>query len=174
MLATTVTRADWYHTLGRLGLCWPRAFYASKAFLLCAVTAPLIWTTMVWGLPVRSMPLAEIWSLNFAWVVIWYPLWEELLFRGWLQGELIERSWIRPLVGGLSSANITVSLLFTVLHLWSHSPIWAALVFFPSLVFGCLRDRFDSTIPLILMHIWYNGWYFFFIDGLPPSATNRQ
>ena len=51
------------------------------------------------------------------------------------------------------------------LHLWSHSPIWATLVFFPSLVFGYLRDQFDSTVPSIVMHIWYNGGYFFFIDS---------
>jgi uncharacterized protein len=172
MLATTVTRADWYHTLDRLGLCWPRAFYASKAFLLSAVTAPLVWAIMPWVVPVHSVSLIQIWSLGFVSVAIWYPLWEELLFRGWLQGELIERGWVRPLVGGLSHANIAVSLLFTVLHLWSHSPIWAILVFFPSLVFGYLRDQFDSTVPSILMHMWYNGGYFVFIGASQPFTQS--
>ena len=171
-LETTATKVDWYHILGRLGLCWPRAFYASKAFLLCVGAAPLVWAIMAWVVPVRSMSLAQVWSFVFASVVLWYPFWEELLFRGLLQGELIERGWTRRWVYGLSSANITISLLFTVFHLWSHSPIWAALVFFPSLVFGYLRDRFDSTIPSIVMHMWYNGGYFFFIDSSPrpPQA----
>ncbi|MBS0152564.1 MAG: JDVT-CTERM system CAAX-type protease [Nitrospira sp.] len=163
--ATTAAKVDWHHTLGRLGLCWPRAFYASKAFLFCAGAAPLVWAIMAWGVPVHSMSLAQVWSLGFASVVLWYPLWEELLFRGLLQGELIARGWTRCWVYGLSGANIAVSLLFTVFHFWSHSPIWAALVFFPSLIFGYLRDRFDSTMPSILMHMWYNGGYFFFIDS---------
>lgn len=167
---TTVTRADWYQILGRLKLCWPLKLYASKAFLLCAAAAPLVWAIMAWVVPVRSMTLVQIWSLSFASVVMWYPLWEELLFRGLLQGELIERGWIRPWICGLSGANILVSLLFTVFHLWSHNLVWAILVFFPSLVFGYLRDRFDSTVPSIVMHMWYNGGYFFFIDSSQIST----
>lgn len=171
VLEATVTRADLYQqALGRLRLRWPPKLYANRVFLFCAVAAPLTWTIMAWAVPVHPMPLAQIWLLGFASVVIWHPLWEELLFRGLLQGELIERGWIRPWVCGLSGANITVSLLFTVLHLWSHSPIWAVSVFFPSLIFGYLRDRFDSTVPSILMHMWYNGGYFFFIGSFQPST----
>ena len=164
-LETTATKVDWYHILGQFGLCWPRAFYASKAFLLCAIAAPLVWVIMAWVVPVRSISMTQVWSLSFASVVLWSPLWEELLFRGLLQGELMERGWTRCWVYGLSGANITVSLLFTVFHLWSHSPIWAALVLFPSLIFGYLRDRFDSTIPSVFTHMWYNSGYFFFIDS---------
>lgn len=116
------------------------------------------------------MSLVQISSLGFVSVVIWYPFWEELLFRGLLQGELIERGWIRPWACGLSGANMFVSLLFTVFHLWSHSPIWAVLVFFPSLAFGYLRDRFGSAVPSILMHMWYNSGYFFFF-GSSQSST---
>lgn len=172
VLETTVTRVDFYQILGRLRLCWPPKLYESRAFLLCVVAAPLVWTIMAWAVPVHSMSLAQIWSLGFVSVVVWYPFWEELLFRGLLQGELIERGWIRPWVCGLSGANISVSLLFTVFHLWSHSPIWSVLVFFPSLVFGYLRDRFDSTVPSILMHMWYNGGYFFFIGSSQPSTRS--
>ena len=165
-----MTRAYLDQILGRSRLRWPPKLYASRAFLLCVVAAPLAWGIMAPVVPIHSMSLVQIWSFGFASVVIWYPLWEELLFRGLLQGELIERGWIRPWVCGLSGANISVSLLFTVFHLWSHSPIWAVLVFFPSLVFGYLRDRFDSTVPSILMHMWYNSGYFFFI-GSSQSFT---
>ena len=169
---TTVTSADLYQTLGRLGLRWPPKFFGDLAFLLCAGAAPLTWAIMAWAIPVHSMSFVQIWSLGFASVVIWYPLWEELLFRGLLQGQLIERGWIRSWACGLSGANIFVSLLFTVFHLWSHSPIWAVLVFFPSLAFGYLRDRFGSTVPSILMHMWYNGGYFFFIGSSQPSTLS--
>ena len=168
-LEKTVARADFHQTLGRLGLRWPPKLSGDRAFLLCAGAAPLTWTIMAWAVPVYSMSLVQLWSLGFVSVVIWYPLWEELLFRGLLQGELIERGWIRPWVGGLSGANIIVSLLFSVCHLWSHSPIWAVLIFFPSLAFGYLRDRLGSTVPSILMHMWYNGGYFFFIGSSQPS-----
>ena len=169
---TTVTRAGFYQTLGRLGLSWPPKLSGDRAFLLCAMAGPLTWTIMAWAIPVHSMSLVQIWSLGFASVVIWYPFWEELLFRGLLQGELIERGWIRPWACGLSGANIFVSLLFTVFHLWSHSPVWAVLVFFPSLAFGYLRDRFGSVVPSILMHMWYNSGYFFFFGSSQPSTLS--
>ena len=171
-LGTTVTRACFYQTLGRLKLCWPPKLFGDRAFLLCAVAGPLTWIIMAWAVTVHSMSFGQIWSLGFASVVIWYPFWEELLFRGLLQGELIERGWIRPWVCGLSGSNILVSLLFTVSHLWSHTPIWAVLVFVPSLAFGYLRDRFGSTVPSILMHMWYNGGYFFFIGSSQPSILS--
>ena len=116
-LETTVTRTDWSQMLGRLGFCWPLKIHQSRTFLLCVMMAPLVWAIMAWIVPVHSMSLAQVWSLGFATVVIWYPLWEELLFRGLLQGTLIERGWIRPWVCGLSSTNISVSLLFAVVRL---------------------------------------------------------
>jgi len=169
-----MTRAGYYQIqiLGRLGLCWPLKLSGDRVFLLCAGAGPLTWAIMAWAFPVHSMSLVQIWSLGFVSVVIWYPFWEELLFRGLLQGELIKRGWVRPWAFDLSGANIFVSLLFTVCHLWSHSPIWAVLVFFPSLAFGYLRDRFGSTVPSILMHMWYNGGYFFFIGSSQPSTLS--
>ena len=35
-----------------------------------------------------------------------------------------------------------------------------AIIFFPSLVFGELRDRYQRTLPAILLHSFYNlGFY---------------
>lgn len=165
-----MSRADFHQTLDRLGLRWPPRLFGDVTFLFCAGVAPLTWAIMTWAVPVHPMRLSQVWSLAFFSVAVWYPFWEELLFRGLLQGELIERGWIRLWVCGLSSANISVSLLFTAFHLWSHRPIWAVLVFFPSLVFGYLRDRFDSTVPSILMHMWYNGGYFLCISSSQSST----
>src|SRR5215510_1061547 len=100
-----MTRTNCYQTLGQLGLRWPPKLYGDWAFLLCTGTGPLTWAIMAWAVPVHPMSLGEVWSIGFASVVIWYPLWEELMFRGLLQGELIERGWVRPWLCGLSSAN---------------------------------------------------------------------
>ena len=88
------------------------------------------------------------------------PLLEELAFRGALQGWLLETGWGAVRVGGLSLANLACSALFAVMHLGVHSPVWAASVVIPSLVFGHLRDRTGSTVPAILVHGWYNLGYF--------------
>jgi len=157
---TTLTRVDCYQTIARVGLCWPLKLPINPALFPCAVAGPVTWAIMAWAIPLHPISLAEIWSLGFVSAVIWSPLWEELLFRGLLQGELIERGLIQPWVYGLSSANIFVSLLFAACHLWNHSVTWTILIIFPSLAFGFLRDRFGSTIPSILLHMWYNCGYF--------------
>lgn len=158
--------------LGRLGLRWPSKLFSDPTFPLCVGAGPLAWAVMAWVIPVHSMSLVQIWSLGFASAVVWYPFWEELLFRGVLQAELIERGWMRSWVCGLSGANILVSLLFAVGHLWVHSPSWAVLAFFPSLAFGYLRDRFGSTVPSILLHMWFNSGYFFFFGSSASSITS--
>ena len=60
----------------------------------------------------------------------------------------------------LSKANVLTSLLFTALHFFSHSPLWAAAVFLPSLVFGHFRERHNSLVSPIILHAFYNGLYF--------------
>jgi membrane protease YdiL (CAAX protease family) len=46
------------------------------------------------------------------------------------------------------------------MHFINHPPFWALAVFFPSLVFGYFRDRCDSVVPAITLHILYNFGYF--------------
>lgn len=89
-----------------------------------------------------------------------YPVLEELAFRGALQGWLSGFGAGRRTFGGLSGANLLTSLLFVAAHLFYHPPVWAAAVFAPSLVFGWFRDRYQSVVPGILLHILYNSGYF--------------
>ncbi|HFC53432.1 MAG TPA: JDVT-CTERM system CAAX-type protease [Gammaproteobacteria bacterium] len=89
-----------------------------------------------------------------------YPVVEELAFRGWLQGWLRRFAAARRSLGGVSGANLLTSLLFVAAHFLYHPPAWAAAVFVPSLVFGWFRDRYQSVVPGILLHIIYNSGYF--------------
>lgn len=89
--------------------------------------------------------------------VILYPIIEELAFRGFIQTWLLEKSIFRnkPLPQ-ISYANLVTSFLFASFHLFNQPPIWAALIFAPSLVFGYLRERYDAVTPSIIVHAWYN------------------
>ena len=73
-----------------------------------------------------------------------YPLLEEIVFRGLVQ-ELVHEYISAHSLGPLSVANLLTSLLFTGMHFFYHAPVWAALVFLPSLVFGtvCLLAAFS-------------------------------
>lgn len=86
------------------------------------------------------------------------PILEELAFRGAIQPAIASK--LNPRLTGHwlpSAPNIITSVLFSSLHLWNHTPLAAAATFLPSLVFGYLKDRFDSLLLPIGMHIWYNA-----------------
>lgn len=88
------------------------------------------------------------------------PLLEELLFRGVIQGWLREAAWGERKMFGLSSANWITSLLFVVAHLPAQPLAWAVAVFAPSLVFGHFRERHDSLLPAVLLHVTWNAAFF--------------
>jgi uncharacterized protein len=92
-------------------------------------------------------------------VILLYPILEELAFRGWLQETLLTKGFQKQKFG-FSQANLFTSILFVSLHFFNHSLLWATAVFFPSLVFGFFRDRHNSVLPSILLHIYYNAGYF--------------
>lgn len=91
--------------------------------------------------------------------VIVAPIVEELVFRGALQGALLERPRLARRRAGVSGANALASLAFAAAHLWSASPLQAASVLLPSLAFGACRDRYAGTVPGMLLHGFYNGGF---------------
>ncbi len=109
-------------------------------------------------------PRAQVYEFNLPlmfYICVLYPVLEELSFRGFLQTWLLERPVMAVhRLRGLTGANLLVSILFAAAHLISHPPLWSALVFFPSLVFGYFRERHDSVITPILLHSWYNTGFF--------------
>lgn len=92
-------------------------------------------------------------------LVLVYPVLEELVFRGLVQGWLLARLPGRS-VGPVSAANLVTSGLFAAMHLFFRHPLWAAGALVPSLVFGHFRERHRTVITPIALHCWYNAGYF--------------
>lgn len=137
------------------------AWWRDRWFLLALLAGPAVWGLLLLigplvglqrasGAPPASLLLSSVLLL---------PVIEELAFRGLLQGVLLERARFRRRVARVSGANLVVSLLFAAAHLWSQPPALAAAVFVPSLVFGACRERFDSVIPGMVLHGFYNAGF---------------
>ena len=88
-----------------------------------------------------------------------YPLLEEWVFRGILQGEFLKREWGKRRGIGISNANLVTSIIFVLLHLINHPPLWALAVLVPSLVLGHFRERHDGLLAPMLLHPFFNLTY---------------
>jgi CAAX protease family protein len=128
-------------------------------FLLALLAGPLAWLVLyllyapplVWNKPL----LYPEWFLR---LVLLYPVIEEIVFRGLLQ-ELVRDYLSSRKLGPLTIANVMTSVVFAGMHFFYHPPLAAALVFFPSLVFGFFRERTDALVAPILLHAFYNAGY---------------
>jgi hypothetical protein len=89
-------------------------------------------------------------------VLLWYPLLEETLFRGVIQGQLRKKKWALATVLNLTVANWMTSVLFAGFHFFYHPPLAALLILIPSLVFGYFRDLYKSILPSLALHSIYN------------------
>ena len=87
-------------------------------------------------------PLLQPWQ--FLLPVVFYPLVEEVVFRGLLQ-ELVHEY---------------ISVVFTAMQFLTHCPLWAVLVLFRSLVFGFFKDRTGRLPAPMLLHVFYNAGFF--------------
>ena len=90
-------------------------------------------------------PLAEI-------VLVALP--EEAYFRGYVQSRLAERTGGR--LGPITHANLVGSALFALGHFGTSVSIARASVFFPSLLFGLLRERTGGVVVPTLYHALCN------------------
>lgn len=91
-------------------------------------------------------------------VLIAFP--EEFFFRGWLQ-TLLARTFPRRIGLGFPALSVGVAVPITsFLFAFSHSLItlqwWHFAIFFPSLVFGWLREKTGGLIAPILFHVSSN------------------
>jgi len=95
---------------------------------------------------------ANVWML-----LLVSPLLEELAFRGTLQGLLLQSRWGVIRHGLISHANLLTAALFGLTHalLLGHS--LALLTFFPGLLFGFFRERYQTLWPVIALHSYYNA-----------------
>lgn len=139
----------------------PGAFLRDARFWAALLAAPLLWAAgYVW----LSPPTDWGWPLRhpreLLYFALLYPLIEELLFRGLLQGRLLRYAPLRRHWHGLSGANLLTSAVFTGLHFLMHPPLAAAAVLAPSLIFGYFRDRHGRLEAPIVLHMFYNLGYF--------------
>ena len=88
-------------------------------------------------------------------LVIIAPITEEIIFRGAIQTFLSQRSFELNL-GWLSLSNLITSCLFSASHFLLNHSIEILLVFFPSLIFGYLREKSNSLMGSIVVHGFYN------------------
>jgi len=143
--------------------------------LYAMLLAPLCWFSLSFVYP-SSLHVIWPWQQlsTFLMLVLIYPIFEEIVFRGALQGWLRNKTWGKFHCFHLSYANFITSLLFSVLHLYSHTPLAAAAVFLPSLVFGYFRDRYNQQTLYLLtpiaLHAYYNaGWFCLFSRTTLPT-----
>ena len=146
--------------IAELGLDPPPALWRDSRWWSLAAAGALVAALVV--TVSGADPRASLPQGTWQWlgVLIWQPLWEEVLFRGMVQGQLLKSGWGRSGWRGLSTANLVASLAFTAMHFLYHPPLWAASVLLPSLAFGWLRDRYSNTWPCIITHVLYNGAFF--------------
>ena len=96
-------------------------------------------------------------ALAFVALVIFAPVFEEILFRGWLFGHLKNTT-------GKKLAIFLTSIIFGIAHgQWNVG----INVFCLSLILCCLRDLTDSIYASILLHMIKNGvaFYLMYVIG---------
>ncbi|MEE9493886.1 MAG: JDVT-CTERM system glutamic-type intramembrane protease [Gammaproteobacteria bacterium] len=136
------------------------SWWQDRHLLLAFLLACSYWILLAWLQPPETRwlwPLSK--PLEFLLPVLIYPILEEIVFRGLLQGE-INNHLRNCQIGILSCANLLTSVIFTALHFIHHPPLWAIAVFIPSLIFGYFKDRTGHLGAPIALHVFYNGGYF--------------
>ncbi len=144
-----------------------------------AIMAALIFLTF-WCVYLGAYPnlerLGDVQTLLLA--GLFYPVCEEIIFRGLIQQELLQRSRmmrksIRLTLSNyldltqITVANLTTSVIFAITHAIYFQSLTALIVGIPSLIFGrCFEIKHKLPLP-ILTHGLFN-----IIGLLAPSFYN--
>lgn len=136
------------------------ACFSDPLFWIALLLGPVAWV-LLWSVLNQPITLAAgVTLVSLLSVILLYPVLEEIVFRGALQGWLLERVPGKLILPWLTKANLLTSVIFTGFHFIYHSPLSASLVFLPSLVFGWARDRYTLLTGSIVLHVFYNAGYF--------------
>ena len=146
------------------GLLFPRPsalrWLRDCHWMLAVLAALPVWLVLAWALGAALYWPATL-SAWLRFVLVW-PLLEELLFRGLLQGQLLrltEHGGEQRRIGPFSWANGLTTLAFVATHLPAQPLAWALAVAVPSLMLGHLRERLASVWPAVALHMVYNAGF---------------
>ncbi len=135
-------------------------FYKSTNFWLFLLVAIPFWLCLIYVFNVETnFRWFREHLLSYLYLALLLPVLEEIVFRGFIQ-EQLSKVFDNRRLGMLSYANIATSVIFCALHFFYHHPVWAALVFIPSLIFGYCKDQYKTLIAPIILHVFYNAGYF--------------
>jgi len=83
---------------------------------------------------------------------------EETFFRGWLQTILRKKM---PAVAAICIVN----MIFAPSHLIVSPYLISLATFFPGLIMGALREKYDNILPSIIFHFCGNIWAIWFFPS---------
>lgn len=146
-----------------------RDLWHDKLYGAAIIAAPLFCLALLFSQLPFSVDLLQPFNhpKKFILLSLVYPILEEVVFRGLLQGALLKWGMRKPLWKGISWANGVTSIFFMLAHLIYHSWNWAVAVLAPSLIFGYFRDKYQNITPAIILHVFYNFMYFLTV-GIHP------
>lgn len=132
------------------------------AAILAAPLFVLLYHFIFQQLPIDTANLfSDVKHLFF--LILFYPVVEELAFRGVIQEYIASKTKQIPAFFHLSVANVVTSVLFVLMHFVHHTPLWAILVFVPSLIFGYFKEQYGHVAPSIFLHMFYNACSLFLV-----------
>lgn len=120
--------------------------------LLIASVATLLYFAVIFIF--CSAEFCNITIYNIILFLFAYPLVEEYFFRGVVQKNLTKIISGRILF--ISCSNIITSIIFMLFHLIFSLSISSILVFIPSILLGCLYDRYGKIYVSTIFHSLFN------------------
>ena len=128
-------------------------------FVSCGMASP-IWLIIFFSAS-AGLQLPEMGSeiSSWLWVVLVFPVVEELAFRGFLMG-LLRRLLPLGRFSFITLNNFVTSVLFSVAHFFTRSLALGLLVFIPSLWLGLIREKTSSIALCIAIHVTWNLGFF--------------
>ncbi|PIR20935.1 MAG: hypothetical protein COV45_03475 [Deltaproteobacteria bacterium CG11_big_fil_rev_8_21_14_0_20_47_16] len=141
------------HVLRSLGffLLWAIIIFVPYTFLVH------LWAQLYWGGNPFKFAMLPSWNLILTQLIV-VALPEETFFRGYMQTrfqQIFKPRW--SIFGArLGWGWILTCIIFAAAHSLIQFQWWHFAIFFPSLVFGYLRERTDGLIAPILFHALSN------------------
>ncbi|NCU30312.1 CPBP family intramembrane metalloprotease [Candidatus Saccharibacteria bacterium] len=178
ILPLLIQRNSFVEILQKLGLKRPirfqmllwALFYQG---LFIGITILVVLVLSVIQIP--NLDLAQEQELSFNELSYWYeyvaafvllvvlaPVFEELIFRGYLYGRLRKYN-------GVIISMVLTSVFFGVVHGQANVAIVVGLL---SVLMCLLREKFDSVYPTIMMHVFQNGFAYIMLFIIPIYGLN--